>query len=363
MSAALAQSGADAASTPGTEHARQTHRGHMPQTSALYCGHIGHARFGAIAHRFRYRLFMTALNLDELARPDGLGLWHWLNPTRRLSLFRMRRKDHLGDAHTQLKDSVLQRVGDALIGFEPGPVVLLTHLGQFGFRFNPVSLYFCFAPSAPPHSSAAGEPTADAPTAAAPTAVAQALQPRAGALSAIVLEVSNTPWGEQHSYVLDCRNSAGPHKFVLPKTFTVSPFLPLDMEYRFRFDLHREQITIHKENWRGGERHFHAALQLQRSALTNASLLGALLRYPLMTWKVITTIYYQALRLWLKGVPFLGHGNARATPRQPSSSPSGIGALQVKPMPDKARPDTAPADTAGRDKTRLNKPTENSADE
>ena len=358
MSAALAQSGADAASTLGTQHARQTLRGHMSQTSALYCGHIGHARFGAVAHRFRYRLFMTALNLDELARPDGLGLWHWLNPTRRLSLFRMRRKDHLGDPHTALKDAVLQCVSGSLVDFKPGSVVLLTHLGQFGFRFNPVSVYFCFAPSALPDA-----PPAAAPASGAPTTASQSLESHGGPLSAIVLEVSNTPWGEQHSYVLDCRNSAGPHKFVLPKTFTVSPFLPLDMEYRFRFDLHREQITIHKENWRGGERHFHAALLLHRSALTNASLLGALLRYPLMTWKVITTIYYQALRLWLKGVPFLGHGNARATPQQPSLSPSGIGARQVKPMPDKARPDAAPADTAGRDKTRLNKPTENSADE
>ncbi len=297
MSAARAQSGADAASTRGTQHVQPSGQQQPPprqqlaHTSALYCGHIGHARFGNVAHQFRYRLFMTALNLDELAGHNGLGLARLLNPNRRFSLLRMRRKDHLGDADIPLKDAVLQRVSSALADFTPGPVLLLTHLGQFGFRFNPVSFYFCFAPPGP--TSEQGPCAADS-------------QDRP--LSAIVLEVSNTPWGEQHSYVLDCRDSTAPFKFVLPKTFTVSPFLALDMEYRFRFELSRDQITVHKENWRGSERAFHAVLQLKRSALTNASLLGALARYPFMTWKVIVTIYYQALRLWLKGVPFLGHG-------------------------------------------------------
>ncbi len=310
MSAILAQSGADAARTPGTQRATPAEFAH---TSALYCGHIGHARFGNVAHQFRYRLFMTAVNLDELARPEGLGLGRLLDPNRRLSLFRMRRKDHLGDAHVPLKDAVLQRVSAALAGFKPGPVLLLTHLGQFGFRFNPVSFYFCFAPTDP--ASEQAPRAADALSAP---------------LSAIVLEVSNTPWGEQHSYVLDCRNSAGPYKFVLPKTFTVSPFLPLDMEYRFRFELGRDQISIHKENWRGSERVFHAGLQLKRSALTNTALLGALARYPFMTWKVIVTIYYQALRLWLKGVPFLGHGGAPSS----SSDSNALSAEQCKSEQD-----------------------------
>ena len=317
MSAILAQSGADAARVPGAQHAsasgddsstgeassasRTTAQQQLAYSSALYCGHIGHTRFGAVAHQFRYRLFMTAVNLDELARPDGLRLARLLDPNRRLSLFRMRRKDHLGDIHVPLKEAVLKRVGEVVADFIPGPVLLLTHLGQFGFRFNPVSFYFCFAPTEPASERAPGASV----TESAP-------------LSAIVLEVSNTPWGEQHSYVLDCRNSASPYKFVLPKTFTVSPFLPLDMEYRFRFELGVNQLSIHKENWRGSERVFHAGLQLKRSALTNAALLGALARYPFMTWKVIVTIYYQALRLWLKGVPFLGHG-ARDSARDNSA--------------------------------------------
>ena len=284
MNAILAQSGVAATSTPGKQ---RPHRS-LNHTSALYCGHVGHARFGSVTHQFRYRLFMTALNLDELVQPAGLGLGRLLDPNRRLSLFRMRRKDHLGDVHVPLKEAVLQRVSAALAEFEPGPVLLLTHLGQFGFRFNPVSFYFCFAPA---------DPTGD-----------QDSRESNASLSAIVLEVSNTPWGEQHSYVLDCRNSTGPYKFVLPKTFPVSPFLPLDMEYRFRFELGGDELSIHTENWRGSERVFHAALLLKRHALTNTALLGALARYPFMTWKVIVTIYYEALRLWLKRVPFLGHG-------------------------------------------------------
>ena len=304
MNALLAQSGPDTASTLGTRWGQRHGALRLAATSALYRGHIGHARFGTIAHRFRYRLFMTALNLDELASPHGLGLPGMLNPNARLSLIRMRRTDHIGDSRVPLKEAVLQRVSSTLPGFIPGPVVLLTHLGQFGARFNPVSFYFCFDP-----------------VAGTTELVAPNTPERESALSAIVLEVSNTPWGEQHSYVLDCRNSDSPYTFVVPKTFTVSPFLPLDMEYRFRFELDRDQITIHTENWRGSERHFHAVLQLQRSDLCTASLLRALLHYPLMTWKVIVTIYFEALRLWLKGVPFLGHGVPTRALNQRETSP------------------------------------------
>jgi hypothetical protein len=244
--------------------------------SALWRGHVAHARFGPVPHRFRYGLFMTALDLDALAAPGGLGLGAWLDPSRPRSLLRLRRKDHLGDPRMPLKDAVISHVQAELADFVPGPVLLLTHLAQFGVRFNPVNFYFCFAPD--------GE-----------------------RLAAIVLEVNSTPWGEQHCYVLDCRGSEQPYKFVQAKAFTVSPFLPVDMEYRFRFEVEAGRLAIHKENWCGATRVFHAVLTLRRTPLTRASILGALAQYPLMTWKVVTTIYFEALRLWVKGVPFIGH--------------------------------------------------------
>ncbi len=251
--------------------------------SALWRGHIAHARFEPVPHRFRYGLFMTAIDLDELAAPGGLGLGALLDPSRRRSFLRLRRTDHLGDPAVPLKQAVLAHLDRELPGFGCGRVVLLTHLKQFGLRFNPVNFYFCFASDS-------------------------------DRLEAILLEVNSTPWGEQHCYVLDCRGSEQPYKFVRAKAFTVSPFLPVDMEYRFRFEFEAGRLTIHKENWRGAARVFHAALQLQRSPLTRASVLKALLQYPFMTWKVVTTIYFEALRLWLKGVPFIGHQRSPPVP-------------------------------------------------
>ena len=258
----------------------------MTPASALYTGTIAHARFAPVLHRFRYSLFMTALNLDALAHRDLRG---WLNPSRRFALVRFRRKDHHGDSDTPLLEATQALVHEQLPGCEPGPVVLLTHLRQFGYRFNPVSFYFCFA--------------ADGAT-----------------LNAIVLEVNNTPWGEQHCYVLDCRKQQSPYQFRLDKQFTVSPFLPMDMQYRFRFELEGAALRIHMANWRGAECIFSAVLDMQGATLTARALSFALLRFPLMTWKITATIYWEALRLFVKRVPFLGHQAAVHTSNSQSSN-------------------------------------------
>jgi DUF1365 family protein len=221
-------------------------------------------------------MFMNAIDLDEFEAGALARLGRWFDPARRGSLMRLRRADHVGDPAVPLKQAVLTRLRADLPDLEAGPVLLLTHLGQFGVRFNPVNFYFCFAPGSE-------------------------------SIAAILLEVNNTPWGEQHCYVLDCRNRRPPYTFVQSKTFTVSPFMPMDMEYRFRFEFEAGRLTVHKENWRGSTRVFHARLDLRREPLSRRALARALLRYPLMTWKVVGGIYFEALRLWLKGVPFLGH--------------------------------------------------------
>ena len=245
----------------------------MTPDSALYTGTITHTRSTPAQHRFRYQLFMTALNLDALEQGALRG---WLNPTRRFALVRFRRADHHGDAHKSLRGATHELLQRTLTDYQSGPIVLLTHLRQFGHRFNPVSFYFCFKPN--------GE-----------------------RLSAIVLEVKNTPWGEQHCYVLDCRDQHSPYTFRQNKEFTVSPFLPMDMEYRFRFEFDAQHLRIHMANWHDANCVFNAQLNMRAEPLTARSLARALLRHPLMTWKISATIHWQALRLLLKRVPFLGY--------------------------------------------------------
>ncbi len=247
--------------------------------NALYRGWVRHRRDRPVVNHFRYPLFMVGLDLDELDRVFT-GRWFW--STRRPAPARFRRDDYLGDADVPLKQAVLDRVEPEL-GFRPGGrVVLLTHLRYFGYVFNPISFYFCHA--------------ADQ------------------SLSAIVTEITNTPWQERHVYVLDCRQrtTTNHRRFEFAKAFHVSPFMPMDQYYDWRFTWQDEQVTIHMINHDSDGRLFDATLALQRQPLTAGSMARVLLAYPCMTLQVISGIYWQAFKLWFKGCPFHTHPNKTA---------------------------------------------------
>ena len=166
------------------------------------------------------------------------------------------------------------------LGFRPaGPIRLLTHLRYLGYCFNPISIYYCFAE--------------DGDT-----------------LEAFLVEIHNTPWGEEYLRAFDARTATEDgewHTFRLDKEFHVSPFMPMDMDYDWRFTAPGEQLAVHMTSRRQGREIFNASLNLQQQPLTGGNLAGALLRWPFMTAKVIAAIYWQALRLKLKGVPFCPH--------------------------------------------------------
>jgi DUF1365 family protein len=232
--------------------------------SAIYQGWLKHRRFAPRAHAFRYPLFLAYLDLAEL---EHVFRGRWLWSTHRRTVARFCRADHLGDPGVSLDDAVRSLVL-AETGKRPeGRIALLTHLRYFGYCFNPVSFYYCFD--------------------------------RTERVETVVAEVNNTPWGERHCYVL-----SGPSlRFRTGKAMHVSPFMPMDVRYEWRFTEPGEHLVVGMALERCGNKIFDATLALQRKPISN----HVLVRYPLMTVQVIAAIHWQALRLWLKGVPLHDH--------------------------------------------------------
>ncbi len=244
--------------------------------SGIYEGQVRHTRKSPVLHAFRYRVFMMYLDLDELPRVFE-GRWFW--STSRAALARFRRTDHLGNKDQPLRDAVLDLV-ESESGHRPkGPVRLLTNLSYFGYCFNPVSFYYCYRE--------------DGQT-----------------LDTIVAEVNNTPWGERDTYVLpasqNTRASAA-LRFQPSKKMHVSPFMPMEIDYDWSFTTPGDRLNVFMGNYVSGERLFSASIALVRSEITPGSLARVLVTFPFMTMKVISGIYWQALRLWLKRVPFYTH--------------------------------------------------------
>jgi DUF1365 family protein len=244
--------------------------------SAIYTGQVSHRRFAPRPHAFEYRLFMAYLDLAEL---DDVFRGRWLWSARRPAPAWFRRADYLGNPAVPLDAAVRERVL-AHTGRRPaGPVRMLTHLRYFGFCFNPVTFYYCF--------DAAGE-----------------------RVEAIVAEITNTPWHERHAYVLDCAAHGGARRawrFRFGKAFHVSPFMPMAIDYDWRFTAPGATLGVRMVNRADGAEVFDATLALERRPITGATLARALAGFPPMTLKVVVGIYWQALRLWLKGTPFHPH--------------------------------------------------------
>ncbi len=244
--------------------------------SAIYEGTIRHRRFAVRPHEFRHGVAMAYLDLDELPTVLGGRL-----VARGPRLVRFRRSDYLGDPAVPLAEAVRSVVAERTGAPAPaGPVRLLTHLRSFGHCFNPVSFYYCF--------------DADEQ------------------LAAVVAEVTSTPWGERHAYVLERNGDGAVLHGRSEKRLHVSPFMGMEQRYEFRAPAPAETLSVHIESREGAERAFDATLALRRRALDGRSLARVTARYPAATLRMLALIYGHSLRLKLKGVPVHPHPEAGA---------------------------------------------------
>jgi uncharacterized protein len=234
--------------------------------SAIYTGVVRHRRFSPVGHDFNYPVYMLALDLDEIDALTELSPWF---KTRGFGLLRFKREDYLFNKTLPIKQAVIEQAIELGCAHTITQVLMLCQVRCLGLYFSPVNFYYLYDNNG---------------------------------MHSVLAEVNNTPWGEKHCYLIPTHTPDFEH----PKAFHVSPFMNLDMNYRWAIEPPEKKLRIHIENWRENKL-FDATLSLQRREFCAAELRRTLKQWPAMTFSIVKGIYWQALRLFLKAIPFQPH--------------------------------------------------------
>ncbi len=238
----------------------------MVLNSCLYECKIGHIRTSPKKHSFSYGLFTFYLDLDEIKEIEKQNFFFSVD---KFNLFSFYSEDHFTKNSENLKESIIQFAKDSGLNEEISRVTLLTHTRILGYTFNPVCFFYLFDKENNPIAS--------------------------------VIEVHNT-FGEMKPFLALLQGD----EFYLKskKFFYVSPFFNLDTEFEFRLKLPSEKLQINIDDFLEGNKVFYSNYKGIRKVLNNGNLIFYFLKYPLITFRIIFLIHYQAFILFLKKIPF-----------------------------------------------------------
>lgn len=208
------------------------------------------------------------VDLDETEHLNDI---HWAFGTKPFRVLRFNEADYLPTETGNLKERATAAIAKLGVVDDVDKVFILCQGRCFGFYFSPVNFYFYKG--------------AD------------------GSFRYMVAEVSNTPWNERHHYLIPLNKNNVNHA----KVFHVSPFMDLAMDYHWQVYTDQNLIRIVIDNYRESTRIFNASLKLERKPLSSKSVKSTLMTFPAMTFSVMKGIYWHALRLFIKKVPFIPH--------------------------------------------------------
>ena len=236
--------------------------------SYIYNGTVIHKRFKPKEHYFKYKVFSLLINLSELEELDKKINFFSLNKFNLISFYE---KDHGARDGSSLADWVKQNLKANNIITENIVIKLLCYPRIFGYVFNPLSIFFIYD--------------------------------KDERLVSILYEVKNT-FGEQHTYIFKVENN-NLLQHNCEKKFHVSPFIEMNCNYFFRILKPAEKISVIIDQYQSNEKILYASQDGKRSDFTSSELIKSYLKHPLMTFKIISAIHFEAFKLWAKGIKFI----------------------------------------------------------
>jgi DUF1365 family protein len=241
----------------------------------IFVGKVRHRRYSPKRHEFNYKIFMFCFDISKIQQVFEASRWFSME---RLNWFTFKRAKHVGPPTQPLDLAVREHIKEKTGKSPQGKIFLVTHLSTLGYCFNPISLYMVFKPDS-------------------------------DEIEMLLTEVTNTPWGEQHIYILDTPQAVkkNTYQYAFKKILHVSPFMQMEHEYRLNFKVDNSQLILHMDSHKDNELHFDATLSLSALALNSNNIKIMMRRFPFMTYKVTASIYWEALKLLFKRVPFYAY--------------------------------------------------------